>query len=64
MSRFFAPVIAIVAGLLVLVGYFFPTNSLAALRMIIVQWAVILAGAAIFVGVLNLLSVHVKKNRQ
>jgi hypothetical protein len=29
--------------------------------MIIVQWAVILAGAAIFVGVLNLLSVHVKK---
>ncbi len=61
MNRFFAPVIAIAAGLLVLLGYFLPTGFLAELRVIIIQWAVILAGAAILVGVLNLLSVHVKK---
>jgi len=64
MSRLFAPVIAIAAGLLVLFGYFLPTGSLAGLRITIVQWAVILAGAAVFVGVLNLFSVHIKKIRK
>lgn len=63
MSRYFAPAIAIAAGLLVLLGYFLPTGFLTELRVVFVQWAVILAGAAIFVGVLNLLSVHIKKIR-
>ncbi len=63
MSRYFAPAIAISTGLLVLLGYFLPLGSLAGLRVAIVQWAVILAGAAVFIGVLNLLSVHYKKIR-
>ncbi len=63
MSRYFAPAIAISTGLLVLLGYFFPLGSFAGLRVAIIHWAVILAGAAVFIGVLNLLSVHYKKIR-
>ena len=61
MTRIFAPAIAISAGLLVLLGYFLPGNTFVGLRITIVQWAVILAGAAVFVGISNLLSVHIKK---
>ncbi len=62
MRRFFAPAIAAAAGLIVLLGYFVP--SLFLLRAMLVQWAALLAGAAIFVGLLNLLSVHVDKIRK
>ena len=61
MNRFFSPAIAIAVGFLVLLGYFLPNSSLSTLRIVIVQWAVILSGAAVFVGVLNLLAVHIKK---
>lgn len=61
MNRFFSPAVAIAFGLFVLLGYFFPSNALIDLRIVIIQWAVILSGAAIFVGVLNLLTVHIKK---
>jgi len=64
MNRFFAPAIAIAVGMLVLLGYFLPNSALSGLRIILVQWAVILSGAAVFVGVINLLSVHFKKIRQ
>ena len=63
MSRYFSPVIAISVGLLVLLGYFFTEGALAGVRGTFVQWAVILSGAAIFIGVFNLLSVHIKKIR-
>jgi len=63
MSRYLAPVIAILVGLLVLLGYFFSAGTLAGVRVTLVQWAVILAGAAIFVGVSNLFFVHIKKIR-
>ena len=61
MTRFFAPAIAISAGLLVLLGYFLPSNLFVGIRITFVQWTVILAGVAVFVGILNLLSVHLKK---
>ncbi len=64
MSRYLSPIIAISVGLLVLLGYFLTEGALAGVRVTFVQWAVILAGAAIFVGVLNLLSVHIKKIRE
>jgi hypothetical protein len=51
--------IAIVAGLIVLVGYFIPWLS--PIREILLQWAVILAAFALLVGVANLLRVHWKK---
>lgn len=53
-------VIAIAAGVLVLLGYFFP-DLLGWLRAILLQWAIILAAFALIVGILNLFSVHLKK---
>jgi hypothetical protein len=53
-------VIAMVAGVLVLLGYFVPAIFEDA-RQILVQWAVILAGFALLVGIFNLLSVHWNK---
>ncbi len=61
MTKLFAPAIAIATGLLVLLGYFIPNAILIGVRITIIQWAIILSGAAVFVGVINLLSVHLKK---
>lgn len=61
MKRYFSPAIAIGVGLLVLLGYFVDTGSLAAIRVIFVQWAVLLSAGAILVGVLNLFLVHINK---
>ena len=60
MTKLFAPAIAIATGLLVLLGYFFPNEILNGIRITIVQWAIILAGAAVLVGVSNLFFVHLK----
>jgi hypothetical protein len=53
-------VIAIGVGALILLGYFVPIIFEGA-RQILVQWAVILAGFALLVGVFNLFSVHWNK---
>ncbi len=52
-------VIAIAAGVLVLLGYFFP--SLAFIQTSLLNSAMILAGAAALVGIFNLVSVHAEK---
>jgi len=54
---------AIAFGLLVLLGYFIPAEILLEIRLVLVQWAVILAAVAVLVGVLNLLGVHWHKIR-
>jgi len=60
------PVIAMSIGLLVLLGYllgpFIPLLN--ALRFELTQWAAIVAGAALLVGVGNLFSVHLTKIRR
>lgn len=53
--------IAIAVGLIVLLGYFIDIPVLINLRVIFLQWAVILAAIALIVGVLNLANVHWKK---
>jgi hypothetical protein len=53
--------VAISVGLIVLLGYFINIGTLINLRQILLHWAVILAAVALIVGVLNLLSVHLKK---
>jgi len=53
--------IAIAFGLIVLQGYFFDLDGLQGVRTFILQWAVILAAAALMLGVLNLLAVHLSK---
>lgn len=63
MKSFFSKanaVIAVSVGGLVLLGYFVPVIFEDA-RVVLVQWAVILAGFALLVGIFNLLSVHWNK---
>lgn len=55
-------VIAITAGVIVLLGYFITAISI--LRILIMQVAVLLAGVAVLIGVGNLMSVHLQKIRQ
>ena len=54
--------IAIATGILILGGYFFP--SFANVQTLLLNWAVILAGAAVFVGFANLILVHSDKIRR
>jgi hypothetical protein len=53
--------IAIAVGIVVLLGYFVPLGLLQNLRALLIGWAVILAGVAALVGIINLLIVHWKK---
>ena len=62
MKRIFAVanvVVAISVGIFVLLGSFF--ESLSAFRFFLLQWAVILAGVAVLIGIGNLFSVHLQK---
>ncbi|MBC7875532.1 MAG: hypothetical protein H7Y59_00055 [Anaerolineales bacterium] len=64
--RVFTAVIAIAAGILILGGYFlqglFP--ALADVQTLLLNWAIILVGAATLVGIFNLISVHTDKVRR
>jgi hypothetical protein len=57
----FSTVIAIATGAIVLFGYFFAVPVLTNMRVVLVNWAAILAAFAIFVGIVNLLAVHANK---
>jgi hypothetical protein len=54
--------IAITVGFLVLLGYFLPAAAI--FQIILLDWAVILAGAATLTGILNLGMVHFDKIRR
>ena len=60
--RVVTAVFAIAAGILILGGYFFP--SLADAQTLLLNWAIILAGAAALVGFFNLILVHTDKIRR
>jgi len=50
--------VAILTGLIVLVGYFFQIPILSDLRGLILDWAVTLAAIMVFIGVINMISVN------
>jgi hypothetical protein len=54
-----ALVFAIITGLVILAGYFVPV--LAGLQSLLLNWAIILTGAAAVLGVFNLILVHAGK---
>jgi hypothetical protein len=58
----FNVLIAIAAGALVFLGYVFP-DLLGEFRTLLLHWAIILAGFALLVGILNLFQVHWNKVR-
>lgn len=53
--------IAIGVGLIILVSYLLPIPSLLPVRAMLTNWAVILGGLAVLIGVLNLLMVHARR---
>lgn len=63
--RYFTAAFAIAAGVIVLLGYFFPA-PLESLRFLLVDWAIMIAGIAVLVGIFNLVAVQMEKirNRQ
>lgn len=64
MKRFFSAlnaVIAVSAGIIVLLGYFIDLPTFSGFRAILMGWAVILAGVATLIGIWNLFSVHLQK---
>lgn len=64
MMRILAAALAIASGLIVLAGYFIPElTMLDQLRFILTDWAIIIAGMAVLVGILNLVSVQMEKTR-
>lgn len=66
MKRIFSiinAVIAIGAGLIVLIGYFADVRGMMEFRLLLFQWAVIVGGVAVLVGIGNLFSVHLQKIR-
>lgn len=60
--RIITAVIAIAAGLLVLLGYFVP--EFADFQNLLLSWAMLMVATAAIVGVLNLVSVHADKIRR
>lgn len=60
--RIITAVLAIASGLIVLLGYFFP-DQLSGLRSLLIDWAVIIAGMAVLVGVANMVFVQMEKVR-
>lgn len=55
--RIFTAAFAIAAGFIVLLGYFFPAQ-LESLRLLLVDWAIVIAGMAVLVGIFNLVAVQ------
>ena len=53
---------AIAAGFIVLLGYFFP-EQLNSLRLLLLDWGVVIAGMAVLVGIFNLAAVQMEKFR-
>jgi hypothetical protein len=60
--RVVTAVIAIATGVLILGGYFVP--GLVDVQILLLNWAIILAGFAALVGIFNLLAVHTDKVRR
>lgn len=59
--------IAIAVGVLILLGYFIPREILPqaeTFQVILLDWAIIFAGAATLVGIFNLAAVHTEKIRR
>lgn len=55
-------IIAVISGLLVLLGYFFP-GVFGNIQSVLIGWAIILAAFALLLGIYNLAFVHWKKAR-
>jgi len=62
--RVFTAAIAMVSGLIVLLGYFYPLDALTQLRIMLTDWSIIIAAMAVLVGIANLVFVQMDKIRR
>jgi len=62
--RILTAAVAMASGLIVLLGYFYPLELLTQLRIMLTDWAVIIAAMAVLVGIVNLIFVHMEKIRK
>jgi len=62
--RVLTAVIAMASGLIVLLGYFYPLDALTQLRIMLTDWAVIIAAMAVLVGIAYLVFVQMDKIRK
>lgn len=60
--RIFTAAFAIAAGLIVLLGYFYP-DQLESFRIVLLDWAIIIAAMAVLIGIYNLIAVQMEKIR-
>lgn len=60
--RIFTAAFAIAAGLIVLLGYFYP-DQLESFRIVLLDWAIIIAAMAVLIGIYNLVAVQMEKIR-
>lgn len=61
--RLLATVFAIASGIIVLLGYFYPLPLLIQFRVLLTNWAVLIAAMTVLIGVYNLVAVHAEKIR-
>lgn len=54
---------AIASGIIVLLGYFIPLPVLDQLRLTLIDWAIIIAGFAVLIGIYNLVAVQMDRIR-
>lgn len=64
MKSLLATATAIIAGLLVLAGYFLPLPALDSTRGKLLDWAIVLSAVAMLVGIVNLVGTHLRKITQ
>ena len=62
--RLLTAAVAMASGLIVLLGYFYPLEMLTQLRVMLTDWAIIIAAMAVLVGIANLIFVHMDKIRR
>jgi hypothetical protein len=62
--RLLTAAIAMASGMIVVLGYLYPLDVLAQLRIMLTDWAVIIAAMAVLVGIANLIFVQMEKIRK
>ena len=61
--RLFSTALAIATGIIILLGYFVPAGLFLQVRLLLTDWAIIIAGMAVLVGIYNIVAVQMEKIR-
>ena len=62
--RYLTAAVAMASGFIVLLGIVYPLAALTQIRVLLTDWAVIIAGMAVLVGITNLVLVQLEKIRR